>query len=291
MAWYLGPPGRLLTLPPPRVGVDVGQVRAGSERALLSGGTAVDTVGQPKRRFVLSWQQMTTAVFAPLEGLALGLYGPGPFLLVESARANLLPANVSAPTSIRADTFGWGVSAGAVSSVSTPTPLGGRRVISWSPGTTAAGGAVLFAVDAARVASDTAPLITGVTYTAQAQSRLVSGSATTALRLGWYDSTETLLSSTSGSSGALSSGAWTQQTVTAAASSAPAGAVYVAPALDVPAGGAGQVIASDQWQLELAGSAGTWTLGTGVPRVMVDQLTDSYPRTGRHDVTLTLAEV
>jgi hypothetical protein len=286
--FYLGPPNRLFALQAPLRGIEVSPVRAGGTRRLLSGGAAADTLGRRRRQFTMSWTWLPDAVFATLEGLATGVYGPGPFLLVDPARRNLLPDNIAAPTSPRADTFGWGVSAGTLASVATPTPLAGRRVISWSPGTTAAGNAVLFGVDAARILADAAPAIQGVQYTAQGQNRLVSGTGTTAMRLGWYTAAGTLASSTSGTSAALSTSAWTRQSATG---SPPATGLYVMPALEIPAGGAGQVVACDAWQLELGGSATDWTRGTGTPRVMIDQLTDSYPLVGHHDVTLTLVEV
>lgn len=289
MTIYLGPPSGMLTLPSPVLGIDASLVRQGNLRQLLSGGSAVDTVGNLKRRIGLSWHWLTDANFAAIEALTYGVYGPGPYLLVDSNRTNLLPANVAAPTAITADTYPWGLSAGAVTSVSTPTPLAGRRVISWTPGTTVAGNAVLYGYAFGLAQVFAVPVISGVTWSFAASVRTTTGTPTMAARLDSYSAAGTIIASSSGSTAAIGTGAWTTLTVTNVTPNA--AAIYIGPSIEVPAGTTTEVIVSDQWLMVRGATLPAWTRGTGVPRVLIDQLTDSYPRSGRHDVTLTLVEV
>ncbi len=289
MTVYLGPPGRMLTLPAVQQGQDVGLDRAGSVRRLLSGGTAVDTIGSLHRSVSLNWSHITDANFATLEALVTGIYGPGPYVLVDTARVNLLPPNVAAATSVRADTYPWGTSTGALSSVSTPTPLAGRRILSWTPGTAAAGNATVYGYAFGLAQVFAVPVISGLTYSFSASLRTTTGTATMAARIDSYSASGVLLSNSSGSTAAIGTGAWTTLSVTGVSPNA--AAVYVGPSVEVPAGTTTQVIVTDQWLMVLGGTLPAWTRGTGVPRVMVDQLTDSYPLRGRHNASLSLTEV
>jgi hypothetical protein len=289
MAVYLGPPGRMLTLPGALLGADASLVRAGSPRQLLGGGQAVDTVGTAKRRYSLQWRHLTDAVFAQVEALVAGVYGPGPYLLLDPSRTNLLPANVASPTSVRGDTYPWGTSTGALASVSTPTPLAGRRIISWTPGTAIAGNATVYGYAFGLAQVFAVPVVTGLTYSFAASLRTTTGTATMAARIDSYSASGVLLSNTSGSTASIGTGAWTTLSVTGVTPNA--AAVYVGPSVEVPAGTTTQVIVSDQWLMVLGSTLPSWTRGTGTPRVMVDQLGDSYPQRGRHDATLTLVEV
>jgi hypothetical protein len=287
---YLGPPGRVLTLPSVQLGQDVGLQRAGSVRQLLSGGNAVDTVGSLHRAFTLEWAYLSDANFAALEALVSGVYGPGPFVMIDTNRVNLLPPNVASPTSVRADTYPWGTSTGALSSVSTPTPLAGRRILSWTPGTAAAGNATVYGYAFGLAQVFAVPVVSGLTYSFSASLRTTTGSATMAARIDSYSASGVLLSNSSGSSTSIGTGAWTTRSVTAVTPNA--AAVYVGPSVEVPAGTTTEVIVTDQWLMVTGGTLpSAWTRGTGAPRVMVDQLTDSYPLRGRHNVSLSLVEV
>ncbi len=289
MTVYLGPPGTILTLPSVQLGQDVGLQRAGSVRQLLSGGSAVDTIGSPHRRITLDWPYLTDANFAAVEALVSGVYGPGPYVMVDTNRVNLLPPNVAAPTSIRADTYPWGTSTGSMSSVSTPTPLAGRRILSWTPGTAGAGDAILYGQTFGLVPALAAPVISGLTYSFSASLRTTTGTATMGARIDSFSASGTVLSSSSGSTASIGTGAWTTLSVSNVTPNA--AAVYVGASVDVPAGTTTQVIVTDRWLMVLGGTLpAAWTRGTGVPRVMVDQLSDSYPLRGRHNVTLTLVE-
>lgn len=287
MPFWLGPLGNLQRLPNPLVGADAPLIRKGAVYDLPNGGTVIDTFGY-RRQYQLSWRMLaaTVGVLDVLEGLRLGRWGTGVLVALDPLRINLLPTGVSLSTSPTSTTTGFVASVGALTSVVGPATVG-ARCLRWAPGTLAAAASVR-APDP--IVTLGVPVVSGLSYAASVAARLDTGSPAASARaeLRWYDAAGTLLSTTQGSTSALSTSAWTTLSV---AATPPAGAVLVGMALQTPTTGVAPLFLADQWQLQLGTSATPWQVGTGCPRVLIDQMPESYPQRGRHDITMILLEV
>jgi hypothetical protein len=136
------------------------------------------------------------------------------------------------------------------------------------------------------------PVVASQGYAAQARVR--GGSTdpivTIGIALVWLDSAGSTISTTTGSTAATSAGAWTQITATG---TAPATAVYVRMELRVTAAsvsGAAFVYV-DALGLHLSATVPDWSLGTGIPLVVITEMADTYRILPRHDGAWTLTEV
>lgn len=286
MPVYLGPPGNLQKLPGPRTGVQANLVRQGGTAVLAGGGYVIDTTGR-SRQYTLNWQRMTQADFATLEGLYVGLWGPGPFCLLDPVRVNLLPANVATGTDSDRATTLFAATVGTLAS-STTVADNGLRSLKWTPGTLSAAQSV---TAPSTPADNAVPVIsTSQSYVVSMRARLGSGSdaANGRAELRWYDASGSAVSTSQGTSTALSTSAWTTLTAT---DTPPSTAVFVGIAFQTPTATGAPVFHVDSCQLQLGDTATDWVPGTGVPRVGIDQMPDSYPQNARHDVTMTLLEV
>lgn len=287
MPFWLGPAGNLQLLPTPLVGADAPLVRKGATYDLPSGGTVVDTFGY-RRQYRLTWRMLTTTtgVLDVLEGLYSGRWGRGVLLMLDPLRTNLLPADVALSTSPTNITTGFAASVGTLASFTGPSTVG-SRCLKWTAGTLAAAASVA-APDPIETLG--VPVVSGLSYAASVSARLDTGSpaATARAELRWYDADGVLLSTTQGSTSSLSTSAWT---ALSASGTPPSDAVLVGMALQTPTTGVAPVFLADQWQLQLGSTATAWQVGTGCPRVVIDQLTDAYPQRARHDMTMTLLEV
>ena len=287
MPFYMGVAGHMVTLPRPPAGMEGTLVRQGGSRELAGGGTSTDITGR-RRTYRLPYQRLGSATvgdFATLEAFHIGMWGPGPFMVLDPQRTNMLPLNVASSTNLFRSTELFVATVGTLTSVTTQSATA-LRCLRWAPGTLAAAQSVRAPDPTSEFA---APAIPSLAYVASLQARLDTGSpaANARAELRWYDATGAALSTTQGTSTALSTSAWTTLTVTA---TTPAGAAYVGVALQTPTTGVAPLFLTDAWQLQLGSVATTWVPGTGVPRVTVDQMPDTYPRLGQHDVVMTLIE-
>jgi hypothetical protein len=87
-----GPLGHMLEVPWPQTGMGWNVNRDSEETALVSGGRHVYTAPTPFRRYSVSYKG-GTAGLQPLADLYAGVYGPGPFYLVDFnyTEGNILP--------------------------------------------------------------------------------------------------------------------------------------------------------------------------------------------------------
>lgn len=302
MPIWLGPPGNLKQLPYPSKGLSAPRVRAGAVHTLASGGMAVDSLGR-RRHYNLAWQNLgnragmsPSGVLDILERMYEGAFGPGPFALIDSARTNILPANLATATSTRRDTVGWSASwattPGALASVSTLiTQTGNIRGLS-APMTSGTGVATVWASPTASVPVEPhAPcVLPSLSYTGSVYAAIGAGTGaqSAAARITWFTAAGVVISTTTGTVTALSTSSWTRLTVTA---TSPSNAAYALLSVLPSSVTMPSTLLLDGAQLEQAAAVTGWLLGTGVPRVVFDQLGDGYPLMGYHDVTTTLLEV
>jgi hypothetical protein len=265
---YLGPVGNLIALPSIGRGItaNMSLPSAVHEIAGTRGGRVVDRVGAAKRTYAMSRDHLSLDELSALEALYLGAYGPGPFVLLEPWRRNLLTANQAAGTDVLADTTGFAANAGTITS-GTSQADAGLRSVAWA--VTAANQQVLTGSSTSLTASDDTvdiPVLPATVYSARVRARLSASTGTVRLDMRWHDRAEAFISASTGTATALSTSAFTDCPCTNITS--PAGAALLRLAPINTASGAAQTIYLDQWQVQQAAALDAWTVGTGVPRVM-----------------------
>lgn len=296
MPFYLGPPGNLQTLPYMGKGIQAALDLASAEHRALAGPRTVDYIGPPKRTYTLSRAFLTADELGLLEALALGMFGAGPYALVDPWRRNLLDENQSSGGDYSHDTTGFTVLAGsntATGPVATANQ-GSYHQQYLSPASGAAGTAGLLAGDRSSAAQVLVPGNATVVrlsqpYTFQAMLKTVAGTAAAwRASLLWYDVAGALISTSNGT-GATVTGSFVQYSVTA---TAPATAAYAVPGVTNNATlAATNTIAVDSLMLSQASAVAAWVPGTGVPRVAFTALGNTYPLIDAHDSEITLLEV
>lgn len=307
MTIYLGPPGFLQALPYMGRGIDASLDLGAVVQKALGGARTVDYVGAPKRVYQLERKFLTGDELSVLESLAYGLWTADvPMALMDPWRRNLLTPNQSTAGDVLRSTAGVLVTgSGAVIGTSGPFGPGavpsGRYVFALT--SAASGAASTCRVDFGRASISTpellsvssttpgaVPVVPSLPYTFQL---LINHNALTAASwqagIYWYDYAGAFISGSLGT-GALSTAAWVARTVTG---TAPSTAAYAVPWL----GNTTTLAASDSLLIDSpmfaqASGAGTWAIGTGVPRVAFTALGNTYPTiVDTHDASITLQEV
>jgi hypothetical protein len=290
MPIYLGPAENLQTLPYMGRGIEASlEIRAGVQQA-LGGARTVDTVGTPKRIYQLQRRFLTAVELSMLEGLTLGAYGDGPLVLIDPFRVNMLTANQSTGGDVLRDVSDMLASTipGSVS-VSTAQARTGSRSFAWA--VTAANQELYTSSTAAAVYDPASmPVVKpGLDYMGSVYARLSTSTGTLQVAVRWFTATGTLLTTDAGTAVALSTSAWTRVSVGSA--TAPSTAAYARLQFKNTVMGAAQTIYLDDLQFEPGVALTPAVVGTGVPRVAVTSLSDSYPIPASHDVAMTLVEL
>lgn len=293
MTIYLGPVGNQQALP--SIGRGIGAsltVPSAVHQIAGRGGRVVDRFpGAASRVYGLARSWLTADELSIVEAMYLGAYGPGPFVLTEPWRRNMLSANQSSGTDVLADTTGFAMISGTSLTSSTAQADQGRRSAAWS--VTAANRVLLTGSDLTgglAVPTVDIPVLPSTSYSVQVRGRTSTSTATLQLRINWYNAAGTPLSTSTGTTTGLVSGSFT--TCSAAAQASPSTAALARIRCDNTVMGAAQTLYLDQWQFEQSATTGAWVLGTGVPRVsFTDELSESYNVFPSIDAGFTLQEV
>lgn len=292
MTIYLGPVGNLLALP--SIGRDIGATlsrpTAVHQIAGLRGGRVVDITAPAKWVYGMSRDLLTTDEVGLLEALYLGAYGPGPYVLLQPWRRNLLSANQSTGTDVLRDTTGFVANAGTISS-STAQFDQGMRSLAWA--VTAANQQVLTGNLSSVTASDDTidiPVLPSTAYSARVRGRLSASTGTIRLDMRWYDASEVFISESTGAAAvALATGSFSDVTCI---KTSPSNAALLRLKVQNTVMGAAQTIYLDQWQLQQQATLDAWTVGTGVPRVsFTGDLKETYPFFPSVNATIELTEI
>lgn len=293
MTIYLGPVGNLVALPSIGRGIkaDLQRPTAVHQIAGSRGGRVVDVTGPAKRTYGLEREHLTLDELATLEALYLGAYGPGPFVLLEPWRRNLLSANQSSGTDVLRDATGFVAATGSVSS-STVQFDQGMRSLAWA--VTAAnqtmGTGNLAALTTSADPAVDVPVLPSTVYSAGLRAKLSGSTGSARIDLLWYTAAGALISAATGGTVALSAVSFT--TVTNVNITSPSTAALCRLRVANPAMGAAQTIYLDQWQLQQTAALDAWTIGTGVPRVsFTGDLGQTYPIVGSVNASVELTEV
>jgi hypothetical protein len=290
MTIYLGPVGNLIALPSIGRGISAPlSVPSAVHQIAGRGGRVVDRFPGAASRVYALTVQGGSAEANTLEALYLGAYGPGPYVLNEPWRKNLLSANQSSGTDVLADTTGFVAITGTLTS-STAQSVLGPRSLAWA--VTAANQRIMQG-DLANTTNATplrdTPVLPSIAYTGQAWGRLSASTGTTRLDIYWFTSAGVFISASTGTAVAMSNSAFGSFTVTA---TSPANAALARLSVINTVMGAAQTIYLDKWQFESGSTATAWFLGTGIPRVsFTDDLGEVYPVWPYTDLTFTLTEV
>lgn len=292
MTTYLGPVGNLVALPSIGRGVkaDLQQPTAVHQIAGLRGGRVVQRVGKPLRTYSLEREFLSLDEVSALESLYLGAYGPGPYVLLEPWRQNLLSPNQSTGTDHLADTTGFAANAGTITSSTAQADVG-LRSLAWA--VTAANQQVLTGSSTSLTGSDGTvdiPVMAATVYSARVRARLSASTGTVRLDMRWYDKAGAFISASTGTATALATGSFTDCPCTNITSPAGAALLRLAPINTVM--GAAQTIYLDRWQLQQQATLDAWTVGTGVPRVsFTGDLGQTYPVWPGVSATIEMTEV
>lgn len=97
--WF-GRPGALFSIPHPKGTFGATRERLVDMFPLGNGGYRIDQMVGGSRAYVIPYEGLSRETFALLQAFADGHEGPGPFALLDPGQRNMLPANVSAATSV-----------------------------------------------------------------------------------------------------------------------------------------------------------------------------------------------
>jgi hypothetical protein len=273
-ATYFGLPGNLRKLYDPVGGMLATRELETSVFKTGAGGARVSKALDGTRQYMLNYEALGRDNFEYLNAFQLGHMGPGPFVLLDPGRRNLLMPNQSSATSVRNDTLGFTV-AGAGGSISSDSTLVAvvPRTLKWSFATTTPVSASLL-LDKPWSGWQGIPVINRP-YVFSCVLFGAAGAITVALTLKWMDLAGATLATTTGATVVSSTTAWTPVFVTA---SPPAGSVWVQPGVapTVATITSGEALYLSALQLAEGSAPGIWQPGTGVWPVQLVGLPERY---------------
>lgn len=291
----LGLPGRLEEIHLPRGNVQATRMRLVDVYALGNGGARVSKQLGGSRQYRIEYKGLFYEDFKRLEAYDQGHKGPGPFVLIDPGRRNILTVNQSATTSERNDTDNFslaGTGAGLVSS--SILYRRGPRTLAWIA-SAAATTATTIVLDSPAREWYGFPVHVGrdMCLSAYVRGGGTDGAVGVAASLRWLDESGATLSTSTGSTVTTSAGAWQQVLVTG---DPPASAAYVTPRFALVSGiASGDIVYFDEMMLhEGTTPDSTWSPGTGILPVVPLGLEDSWPYqspTYRDNPMLILQEV
>jgi len=280
---YLGPMGRLVNLDIPDGGFTATLVEAGVEHAPLSGRITKDVFSR-RREFTIGLDGLTPRALSWFELLYTDAI-TGPFYLIDTSRPDRLRARISstgtAPLSHNAVATDWTNPGGGAVTYPAATVTLLPNDITLSPGPSKA---VQWVPGAANVFADSAqiPVVPGtpITFSCYVQA----GTPTVEI----VPLNTALVAGTPIAGTVVIAGTPPRRYVTY---TPPSDGSVVAVQVQLRAGAAG-TYTTTAWMLNTGALPVDWTLGTGVPRVLVTDMTADRWRVGTYTAsTLTLKEV
>jgi hypothetical protein len=295
MTVYIGRPGSLAALRSPLKGVRARVHRPGRLKETLGGGRAADYAPRVLREWQMNWAALPHDDQAALLAYFAGHNGPGPYAFLDGAERNLLTPNQSAATSVYNDTSGF-TAAGTGETLASSTALyeRGPRSLAWSLPASVTGG--ILTLDGPVADWYGIPCVPGQTYRLQARVRGggTDGVVDITAKLRWLDAAGAQVQLDAGSAVTTATGSWAD--CVKAATTCPAGAVYLQPRFDVTAATvtATGTVYLDKLMVSMPTTLDpgtTWAAGLGVARVTLPQMEHALRSIDAHSATLTVSEV
>jgi len=135
-AIYLGRPGALAAIRPPRGNFDASRQRRTSAFELGVGGVAIDQMIGGARTYTINYSMLSRDDWTTLQAFLDGLEGPGPFALLDPGQRNMLPVNIAAATSVTNSVSGAGAPVGGFNLVGVEDTFNRAPVVSgWGTST------------------------------------------------------------------------------------------------------------------------------------------------------------
>lgn len=274
--WF-GRAGSLQKLWAPTGGMLVTRDRDTSVFTNKNGGTRTIKTLDGARQISLNYAALGRANFEYLNAFAQGHMGPGPFLLIDPGRRNMLTVNQSSATSQTGDTRGFTVtgSGGVVTSDGTGTlPSNRPKVVKWAFSTTTPATAKLALDKPSSVVAGIPVLLRAHTFWCIALA--TGGAITTALSIDWLSTSGAVLGTTTGTAVAVST---VTPTKLLATGTPPAGAAYalayVSPTVATITSGESLLLTNFMLQ-EGSQPDPQWVPGTGVYPVTFIGMPEKY---------------
>lgn len=274
---YFGPAGKLRKLWDPTGGMMATRELATSVFVTGSGGARTTKALNGSRQYTLNYGALGRKNFEYLNAIHQGAMGPGPFVLLDPGRRNLLTANQSAGTSLSNDTRHFTVAGtgGSLSSDSTFS-VAFPRVLKWSFATSTPASATLTLDKPSSVWPGiplSTPLIRPLTFWLMAIGS--TGTVNFQLAIRWLDSAGATLSTATSSMITPSLTVWNEYALTA---TPPATAYYALCLIlpDVSTIAAGEALNFSSLMLNEGGPDSDWQLGTGVYPVQTLSMPERY---------------
>jgi hypothetical protein len=270
---YFGRPGLLRKLYDPTGGILATRELASSVFQTGSGGARVQRALNGVRQYSLNYGALGRTNFDWLNNFQQGHMGPGPFVLLDPGRRNLLTVNQSSATSAIGGINDFTVSGagGAIASDATQTVLL-PNTLKWSFATTTPATALLTLAKPSTVWPGI-PVLSPRTYTFWFSC--LGGPINVVAQIVWYNLAGGVVSTTSSSAVTSSVTDWTRVSVSASPPSTALWAtVQVAPVVATIT--SGESLYFNNFSFGEATAPEPWAGGTGVYPVMLLGMPEKY---------------
>lgn len=296
---FFGLPGQYVEVPWPKSGMTAGPDRQTFDFVTGSGSHRVSNLIGTSRAYSLNWIALHQSTFDLLNQFAVGQNGPGPYVLIDPSRPNLLTGNQSAACSLWYAGNDFKPSFGSVAANRVTTYIKRQfapRSAAWTPAVTGSGTATL---DFPTLYSGWAgiPIVPEKHYCWQFWG--INDAANTGVhywaQVKWLSSTGAVLRTDVGTT--FTGAAWNYATLGGPITPmlAPANAAYALPELacNIADLTSTSVLYLDVPVFEQADHFNDWAPGTGVLPVQILGLNEdmSFDALFRVSPTLTLREI
>jgi hypothetical protein len=269
---YFGKPGALITLHQPRGGVRATRQRPTGQFRPGDGGYASERRLHGARKYALSYDSLSREDFHDMLAYDQGHNGVGPWVLLDPGQINMLTVNQSSATSLLNDTDNFTVagSGWAITSDATLTRRGPRSLRMAATYANQTGTLTLDSPYAGWAGIPVADRDHAFSFYARTA---VDSAISVAARMAYLDVNGATVSTTTGTVVVAGTGAWSQVLV---AANADATAAYCNLTVVASGASAGALLYLDEFQFEAASTPTTWTPGTGVLPVVIEQLDENW---------------
>lgn len=269
---YFGRPGALVAIHDPRGNIRATRARPTGKFRTGDGGAALERRLHGVRQYTLGYESLTRADFHTLMQYDQGHMGIGPWALIDPGQINMLTVNQSSATSLTNDTDNFTVagSGWAVSSSATLYRRGPRSLLMTATYADQTGALTL---DSPYAGWSGIPVVDRDHAFSFYARTAVDSAVSMAARMAYLDVNGATLSTTTGTVVVAGTGAWSQVLVSA---NADTGSAYCNLTVVASGASAGALLYLDEFQFEAASTPTSWTPGTGVFPVVIEQLDDNW---------------